>query len=159
MKRSILLKTISKIFFGLPIALFFGVGILVSTDILQPSYFKNMSVYWPYFCFALFCGYLSIFLASSYIESCAGKIKAYVFMLIYMAVEALFSVLAITTYYGEQQIPLIRQITAVCLPLVFSLFYFMKIIETDKTTKRNKDANQLFKEFDSLESSKPYFRV
>jgi hypothetical protein len=150
-------KLIHKIIFSLPISLFLGVGILVSTDIIQPSYFRSLDIYWYYFVVAILMGYLAIFLATSYIESIPGKIKAYGFMIVFMFVEALFSLLAINTYYGSEQIPIMRQVTAVCLTLVFSLFYFMKIIDTEKTVKQIKDAQDIFKEFDRLESSKPDF--
>ena len=56
-------NTISKVIFSSPIALFLGVGVLVATDILQPSYFKNLPVYYPYFIVAMFVGYLAVFLA------------------------------------------------------------------------------------------------
>lgn len=78
-------------------------------------------------------------------------------MAIYMAVEGLFSLLAINTYYGNEQIPAIRQITALCLPLVFSLFYFLNIIESEKIVKELKDEKELFKDFDNLERNKPDF--
>lgn len=149
---------ISKIIFGFPIALFFGIGIFVSTDIIQPSYFRNLSVYIYYFIASIFVGYLSLFLASIYISQCVNKIKAYICMTVYMTVEALFSFLAINTYYGSENIPIIRQITAICLPLVFSLFYFMNLIDhgnKQKIVKYTKDEAELFKAFDDIESSKP----
>ena len=124
-------KFISKIVFGLPIALFLGIGVMVSSDIIQPSYFKNLGMYWYFFLIALFLGYLALFLSSSYIENVSKKWKAYITMSIFMFVESLFSLLAINTYYGDQSVPLIRQVTALCLPLVFSLFYFLKIIENE----------------------------
>lgn len=147
-------KLINKIIFGLPIALFLGIGVLVSSDIIQPSYFKNLGIYWYFFVIALVVGYLALFLSSSYIENVTNKLKAYIMMLIFMSVESLFSLLAINTYYGSQEIPLIRQITALCLPLVFSLFYFLKIIETENTVKYKKNVEEIFNEFDMLESSK-----
>lgn len=154
--RQYMKETLSKILFGLPIALFFGVGVFVSADIIQPSFFKSVILYWPYFCAALFTGYVSIFLASNFISKVKNKFTAYIFMGIYMIVEALFSYLSVTTYYGGSDIPLIRQITALCLPLVFSLFYFLNIIEHKKPPeKETKDADELFKNFDELESTKP----
>ena len=147
---------LSKIIFSSPIALFFGIGVFISTDIIQPSYFRNIGTYYGYFLLAIAVGYLSIILASTFISHiAANKVKAYCFMALYMCVEALFSFLAITTYYGNEQVPLIRQITALCLPLVFSLFYFMKLIETTKQNQKPKDTNELLKKFDELESTKP----
>jgi heme/copper-type cytochrome/quinol oxidase subunit 4 len=148
-------KTASKLIFGLPIAFFFGIGILISTDIIQPSYFKNVNFYWPYFLIATLVGYLSIFSASSYIESLHNRVKQYVFMSVFMIVEALFAYVAVSTYYGETEIPLIRILSTVSLPIVFSLFYFLKIIDDEKTVKILKDENTIFKEFDNLESNKP----
>jgi len=84
-------NTISKVIFSSPIALFLGVGVLVATDILQPSYFKNLPVYY------------------------------------------------------------------LCLPLVFSLFYFLKIVDVEKNVKEIIDETTLFKNFDELERSKPDF--
>lgn len=163
--------TWNKILFGLPISLFFGTGILVSTDIIQPSFFKNMPVYYPYFIVALIVGYLSVFLASSYIQITNNKLKAYIMMIVYMIFEGLFSLLAINTYYGDSAIPLIRQISALSLPFVFSLFYFLKIIEhspkptqsetvtpqivIEKLVKVKIDEKILFENYDDLESIKP----
>ena len=154
------MKGLSKFIFGFPISLFFGIGILVSTDIIQPSYFKNLSIYYPYFIIALFVGYLSVFLAGSYIGSLNKSTKAYFFMIVYMIFEGLFSLLAVNTYYGDQSIPLLRQISALSLPFVFSLFYFLNLIESekpDKIVKSNIDEKKLFKDFDDLECRKPTF--
>jgi len=74
-----------------------------------------------------------------------------------MVIEALFSVLAVSTYYGSQQIPILRIISALCLPLVFSLFYFLKIVDVEKNVKEIIDETTLFKNFDELERSKPDF--
>lgn len=155
----------SKILFGMPIALFFGIGIFVATDIIQPSFFKNIAVYYPYFIVSLFVGYLSIFLASSYVSTLKNKIKAYIFSGIYMSVEGVFSLIAINTYYGDESIPIIRQIAALCLPLVFSLFFFLKLIESKTETKEEKtvkfvyDEKEIFEKFDQLESIKPDIRL
>ena len=78
-------------------------------------------------------------------------------MIIFMVIEALFSVLAVSTYYGSQQIPILRIISALCLPLVFSLFYFLKIVDVEKNVKEIIDETTLFKNFDELERSKPDF--
>lgn len=148
---------ISKILFSFPIALFFGTGIFVSSDIIQPSYFKNLETYYPYFIVATIIGYTSVFLASSYISNCENKIKSYSLMVVYMIVEGLFALLAINTYYGDSKVPLIRQVSSMCLPLVFSLFYFMSIIENkknEKTVKQFRNESEIFKDFDDLESSK-----
>ena len=149
---------VNKLLFSFPIALFFGAGIFVSTDIIQPSYFKNLETYYPYFIASTIIGYMSVFLASSYINSCVNKTKAYCAMAVYMAVEGLFSLLAINTYYGDQSIPIIRQVAAICLPLVFSLFYFMSLIDhkkdETKTVKYLRDESEIFKDFDDLESNK-----
>ena len=150
-------NTISKVIFSSPIALFLGVGVLVATDILQPSYFKNLPVYYPYFIVAMFVGYLAVFLALSYISATKSKFNAIFFMIIFMVIEALFSVLAVSTYYGSQQIPILRIISALCLPLVFSLFYFLKIVDVEKNVKEIIDETTLFKNFDELERSKPDF--
>lgn len=163
--NSYLKDFLSKILFGMPIALFFGIGIFVATDIIQPSFFKNISVYYPYFMASMFVGYLSIFLAVSYISTLKNKIKAYIFSGVYMSVEAVFSLIAINTYYGDESIPIIRQIAALCLPLVFSLFFFLKLIETkpqieeEKTVKLVYDEKEIFEKFDQLESSKPDIRL
>lgn len=141
--------------FGFPISLFFGIGIFVVTDIIQPSYFKNMPVYYPYFLGALFVGYLSVFIASGYIANTPSKIKGYVFALVYMLVEAMFSLFAVKTYYGSENVPLLRQIAALSLPLVFSLFYFLGLIEHEKKGTHKRYENELLKKFDDLESSKP----
>jgi hypothetical protein len=156
-------NAISKIIFSSPIALFLGIGVFVATDILQPSYFKNLSLFYPYFLAAMFVGYLAVFLASSYISATKSKFNAIFFMIVFMCIEALFSVLAVQTYYGSETIPLIRIIAALCLPLVFSLFYFLKIIEIEKPVELEKnvkvllDESTLFKNFDELERSKPNF--
>lgn len=149
-------KYFSKIIFGFPIALFFGVGILVSTDLIQPSYFQNISQYYPYFIFAIFIGYLSLFLASSYIEYCKNPKKAISLAIVYMMCEGLFSYLAIQSYYGNEQIPVIRIISALCLPLIFSLFYFLKIIDSKPVYKTNNEKlNTIFKTFDDIDRNKP----
>lgn len=78
-------------------------------------------------------------------------------MVVYMIVEGLFALLAINTYYGDSKVPLIRQVSSMCLPLVFSLFYFMSIIENkknEKTVKQFRNESEIFKDFDDLESSK-----
>ena len=114
---------------------------------------------------SMFVGYLSIFLAVSYISTLKNKIKAYIFSGVYMSVEAVFSLIAINTYYGDESIPIIRQIAALCLPLVFSLFFFLKLIETkpqieeEKTVKLVYDEKEIFEKFDQLESSKPDIRL
>ena len=152
--------TISKIIFSSPIAFFLGVGVFVATDILQPSYFKNIPAYFPYFIAAMLVGYLAVFLASSYISTTKSKPRAVFFMLLFMAMEGLFSVLAVSTYYGSQEIPILRIVSGLCLPLVFSLFYFLKIIEAEPIVKNVKeliDEADLFKNFDELERSKPDF--
>jgi hypothetical protein len=148
-------NTISKIIFSSPIALFLGIGVFVATDIMQPSYFKNLSLYYPYFIAAMFVGYLAVFLASSYISATKSKFNAIFFMIIFMILEGLFSVLAVQTYYGQQEIPLLRIVSALCLPLVFSLFFFLKIVDVEKNVKVLIDENALFKNFDELERSKP----
>jgi hypothetical protein len=148
-------ESISKFVFSSPIALFLGIGICVATDLIQPSYFKNLSIYYPYVIFAIFVGYIAVFLASSYIGSTQNKFRATLFAIIFMAVEGLFSVLAVQTYYGSQEIPILRLISAICLPLVFSMFYFLKIIEADKKEKGKINEEELFKNFDELERSKP----
>jgi len=155
--KSSLKNTISKIIFSSPIALFLGIGVLVATDILQPSYFKNLSIYYPYFLVALFVGYLAVFLATSYISATSSKFRAIFFMIVFMIIEGLFSFLAMQTYYGEEKIPVIRIISALCLPLVFSLFYFLKIIDVEKNVKSYIDESEFFKNFDELERSKPNF--
>jgi predicted permease len=152
--------TISKIIFSSPIAFFLGVGVFVATDILQPSYFKNIPVYFPYFIAAMLVGYLAVFLASSYISTTKSKTRAVFFMIVFMAIEGLFSVLAVSTYYGSQDIPILRIVSGLCLPLVFSLFYFLKIIEDEPVEKNVKvliHEQDLFKNFDELERSKPDF--
>ena len=156
-------QTISKIIFSSPIALFLGIGIFVSTDILQPSYFKNLGLFYPYFIVAMFVGYLAVFLASSYISATKSKFNAIFFMIVFMCIESLFSLLAVQTYYGSESIPLIRVASALCLPLIFSLFYFLKIIEIEKPPELEKnvkvllDESIIFKNFDELERSKPDF--
>ncbi len=75
-------------------------------------------------------------------------------MSVFMAVEALFSLLSIQTYYGDESIPILKQIAVLCLPLVFSLFYFLKIID-NTTPQVKKNVNKIFEDFDNLESSKP----
>ncbi len=147
-------KTIHKFIYGLPIAFFLGLGVFVTVDIIQPSYFNNLSFYWPYFLAAVTTGYLSIILSASYIETVISKKKAYLLMSVFMAVEALFSLLSIQTYYGDEQIPILKQIAVLCLPLVFSLFYFLKIIDST-TPQVQKNVNKIFEDFDNLESSKP----
>jgi len=72
-----------------------------------------------------------------------------------MIIEGLFSVLAVQTYYGSQEIPILRIISAICLPLVFSMFYFLKIIEFQKKETGQINEEELFKNFDDLERSKP----
>jgi hypothetical protein len=148
-------ELISKIIFSSPIALFLGVGICVATDIIQPSYFKNLSVYFPYLIFAISVGYIAVFLASSYIGSTQNKFRAIFFAIIFMIIEGLFSVLAVQTYYGSQEIPILRIISAICLLLVFSMFYFLKIIEFQKKETGQINEEELFKNFDDLERSKP----
>jgi hypothetical protein len=150
-------NTIAKILFSSPIAFFLGVGVFVATDILQPSYFKNIPIYFPYFAAAMFVGYLAVFLASSYISTTKSKFRAIFFMIVFMIIEGLFSLLAVSTYYGNESIPVLRLIASLCLPLVFSLFYFLKLIETEKNVKELIDETILFKNFDELECSKPDF--
>ena len=93
-------------------------------------------------------------------------------MTVYMMFEGLFSLLAINTYYGDSAIPLIRQVSALSLPFVFSLFYFLKIIEhspevatnvielppeavIEKLVKTKIDEKILFENYDDLELIKP----
>lgn len=129
---------ITKIIFGFPIAMFLGIGVFVVTDIIQPSYFKDIPSYAGYFATALIVGFLALLQASNLLTTltnmnAAKKQNPFSWqvlggILIFLCVEGLFSFLAVQSYYGDSKIP-IAQILGICgIPFLFSFFYFPSLV-------------------------------
>lgn len=118
----------------LPIFWFIGCGVLLSLDIMQPSMFSDMAANSTLFIIALAIGFAPVLLATNAIDSLLQKNRtklrsfyAIMIVFVFMLSEVVYSYTSVKSFFGTQEIPILKTIGILFLPLTFSLYYFVSL--------------------------------
>lgn len=116
----------------LPIFWFIGCGVLLSLDIMQPSMFADIPGNVTLFVIALAIGLAPVLLVTNALDLLLQqertKLRSFYaasIVGIFMLSEIIYSYTSVKGFFGTEDVPILKIIGILFLPLTFSLYYFI----------------------------------